>query len=464
LDGKKLEAEVCVVGAGFAGLTAARRLAGEGHTVVVLEARTRVGGRTWTEEASSGVMIDRGGAWLSPRHVAALGLAQELGANIYKTYVNGAHLLISEGKALRYKGLIPRISPRAVIQIALTQRKANRMASVVPLEEPWQAARAAEWDSQGLGSWLEQVRIRSTVGRDLFDMAVRGLFAAPDMNDVSLLNFLYLVKAHEKLEDLFSIEGGAQENLVDGGLGGLTHLMAAELGDSVVLAAPVRSVAHIKDRVVVAGDHVSVTAHYAIVATPPAMSAQISFEPPLDPDRRDLYTHAVAGMETKTLVVYERAFWREDGFSGQSAEPHSASEVTIDASPSDGSSGVLASFTFGEVAQKVDTMPAAERHRAVIEALTSRFGPQAASPVDFVETSWWQEEWSQGCSMAHYNPGVLTRFGHLLRKPAGRVHWAGTETATKSHGAVDGAIRSGERAADEVLELLSPSHLPATAP
>ena len=162
--------------------------------------------------------------------------------------------------------------------------------------------------------------------------------------------------------------------------------------------------------------------------------------------------NAVAGPETKTLVVYDEPFWRADGFSGQSAEPRSASEVTLDASPASGTPGVIASFTFGPVAERVDALDPAERRRAVLDRLASRFGPQAASPTEFIETAWWTQEWTRGCSMAHLPPGILTRYGPLLREPFGRVHWAGTETSTTSHGAIDGAVRSGERAASEILQ------------
>lgn len=134
------------------------------------------------------------------------------------------------------------------------------------------------------------------------------------------------------------------------------------------------------------------------------------------------------------------------------AETGSAAEVTLDASPKSGTPGVIASFTFGPVAERVDALPAAERRRAVLDALTARFGPKAASPLEFIETAWWTEEWTRGCSMAHLPPGILTRYGPILREPMGRVHWAGTETATVSHGAIDGAVRSGQRAAAEILE------------
>jgi monoamine oxidase len=285
-------------------------------------------------------------------------------------------------------------------------------------------------------------------------MAVRGLFAAPDMHDVSLLDLLFLVKAHGSIEKLFSIEGGSQENLVEGGMGTFAGRIAEQLGDAVHLGVPVRSVTQDDTGAVVTGESATVRAAAVVIAVPPALASEIRFDPGLGDQRSELYRRAVAGMETKTVVVYDRPFWRESGFSGQSAEPGSLSEVTIDASPADGSYGSLASFTFGEVAERAAGITAADRRAGLLDSLAARFGPAAKEPVEFVETSWWEETWSRGCSMAHFPMGVLTSFGPLLTEPAGRIHWAGTETATVSHGAVDGAVRSGERAAREVLSRL----------
>ncbi len=445
-----IEADVCVVGAGFAGLTAARRLQQAGKSVVVLEARDRVGGRTWTEE-HAGCAIDRGGAWLSPRHDAAFELAREVGVSTYKTYVAGRHLLVGDGRIRRYKGLIPKISPLAVAQIGWVQLRLDQMARQVPVEAPWRARRAAEWDSFSVGRWLDDHRIRSKIGNDLFQMAVRGLFAAADMSDVSFLDLLFLIRAHHRIEDLFSIEGGAQETLIQGGMGAFAGRVATELGDAVQLESPVRSVAQRGDHVVVGSMGASVTARFVVLAIPPVLNLEIAFDPALPEERRTLLRHAVAGHETKSILVYDQPFWRSDGLSGQSAEPGSPSEVTIDASPADGSAGALASFTFGYVAKQFDSLDRPERRRMLLDVLSGRFGPKAATPVHFVETAWFTEPWSCGCSFAHLPPGIWTRFGPLLRQPYGRVHWAGTETATVSHGAVDGAIRSGERVAEEIV-------------
>jgi monoamine oxidase len=239
--------------------------------------------------------------------------------------------------------------------------------------------------------------------------------------------------------------------MVEGGAGSIAQHLAEKLGDAVHLEAPVRSIAQRPDHVVVEADGVTASAHHVVVALPPALVAEVAFDPVLGEDRRTLYSKAVAGPESKTLLVYDEPFWRADGFSGQSAEPKSVAEVTLDATPASGRPGVIASFTFGPVAARVGALDQGERRRAVLDAMEARFGPRAASPVDVIETAWWTEPWTRGCSMAHYSPGVLTRYGQLLRQPFGRVHWAGTETSTTSHGAIDGAVLSGERAAMEIL-------------
>jgi monoamine oxidase len=446
----RAEADVCVVGAGYAGLTTARRLSQAGTSVVVLEARDRVGGRIWTQSLPDGSAFDRGGAWLAPKHAAIFGLAEEVGVSTYKTWVKGAHLLVGEGRTRRYTGLIPKISPLAVVTIALAQAKIDRLSKQVPLDAPWTAKRATEWDERSVASWIEQSGVRTTIARDLFEMAVRGLFAS-DLNEVSFLHLLQLVRSHGSINTLFSIENGSQENMVDGGAGSIAQRVADGLGDAVRLNAPVRAITQKADRVTVEADGLTVSAGRVVVAAPPALALEIVFDPVLPDDRLALYRSAVAGSETKTMLVYDEPFWRADGFSGQSAEPGSAAEVTLDASPGSGTPGIIASFTFGPVAERVDALPAADRRRAVLDALSARFGRKAASPSEVVETAWWTEEWTRGCSMAHLPPGILTRYGHLLRKPFGRVHWAGTETATISHGAIDGAVHSGERAAAEIL-------------
>ena len=149
--------------------------------------------------------------------------------------------------------------------------------------------------------------------------------------------------------------------------------------------------------------------------------------------------------------MYDEPFWRTDGLTGQSVATTSPIEMTLDASPRSGVPGVLAAFGFGPFARTLGALDPEERRRFVLDALVTRFGPRAAQPAYYEEIDWAEERWTRGCFMAHMPPGVITQFGRALRAPVGRIHWAGTETATVSHGSIDGAIRSGERAAAEVL-------------
>jgi monoamine oxidase len=120
----------------------------------------------------------------------------------------------------------------------------------------------------------------------------------------------------------------------------------------------------------------------------------------------------------------------------------------------DGSPGVIVGFIEGDRARTLGRLEPDDRRRIVLESLGRSFGPRAGSPRDYIELDWSEEEWTRGCYGAHFAPGVWTQYGLALRQPVGLIHWAGTETASVWNGYMDGAVRSGERAAAEILGLL----------
>jgi monoamine oxidase len=272
-----------------------------------------------------------------------------------------------------------------------------------------------------------------------------------DPSEVSLLHLLYLIRSAGSLNTLLAIEGGYQQDLVVGGAQGMANALAAALGDAVRLSTPVTGIRRDARGVDVEADGLVVHAGHAVVAVPPALASRLRYAPALPIDRAQVLERMPAGSIVKMLLFYEDPFWRGDGLSGQAIAMGSPIELTLDASPPSASPGVLALFASGPHARRLGAWSADDRRHLATDVAVRWYGKAAANPIGYVDTDWGQEPWSIGCFMAHLAPGVLTQFGHTLRVPSGRIHWAGTETATVSHGAIDGAIRSGDRAAAEVL-------------
>jgi monoamine oxidase len=183
-----------------------------------------------------------------------------------------------------------------------------------------------------------------------------------------------------------------------------------------------------------------------------AIASQIIYEPTLSVERSFLHQRMPSGAVIKTNIVYDEPFWRAQGLSGQSAAPGTAAAVTIDACTDTGTPGVLCVITEGPGARELCRLDAAERRAVVLDELGKRFGGAARSPVDYIEQNWTVERYSGGGMISHAPPGVLTELGTALREPCGRIHWAGTESSAVMCGWVDGAVRSGERAAAEILQ------------
>ena len=195
-------------------------------------------------------------------------------------------------------------------------------------------------------------------------------------------------------------------------------------------------------------------ARRVIVALPPALAGRIQYEPALPALRDGLTQRMPQGHLVKVQAIYERPFWRADGLNGTSISDVGPCNVTFDSSPRSGSPGALLGFVGGDEARRFARLSAPERRRAALASLARAFGPRALEPIDYLEADWASDPYSRGCPVGIAPPGVLTTYGAALREPVGRIHWAGTETSTYWNGYMDGAVRSGERAAREVLQAL----------
>jgi monoamine oxidase len=445
------DVDYCVVGAGFAGLTAALRLKQAGHSVALLEARDRIGGRTFTEVRDDGSWIDRGGAWIGPGQDAIYALMNEFGVPSYKQYIDGDAMMFVDGKKYRYKGTIPfSMSPWAVVNIGAVFLELTQMCKSIPLQAPWEAPKAQKWDQLSWAAWLDRNTL-SKPAHEILESSIAGLYTSA-ASEVSLLFVLYQMASAGGPSFVLGVKDGAEDARPVGGMGAIHRAVAAELGDAIHLSQPVRTIAQDADGVTVRSDDMVVRARRVVVAVPIAIAGQINYEPMLPVDRSFLHQRMPLGAVFKIALVYDEPFWRADGLSGQSFAPGSLANLTIDSCTDTGTPGVLTVITEGPVARRMGELTAGERKNEVLDAVAERFGDKARSPVDYLEQNWAVERYSGGGMIAHTPPGVLTEFGPALREPCGRIHWAGTESSAVMYGFIDGAVRSGERAATEVME------------
>lgn len=442
------EADVVVVGAGLAGLAAARALARDGIECVVVEARDRVGGRTLNHPIGDDKIVEVGGQWVGPTQTRVLELMGELGLESFPTHAQGEHLVEYRGALKRHKGTIPKLPWRVLADFGQAQLKLDRMAKRVPADAPWTAPKAKEWDSQTLWSWMRR-NVVSQAARDALSLGVEAVWAAQP-EDISLLHALFYISSAGGLDALWDTEGGAQDARIVGGSQLISIRMADELGDRVVLDSPVRRIEYEDDRVTVHADGLEVIGRRVIVAMPPTLTCRIAYDPPMPAMRDQLTQRIPQGAVIKCMAIYDRPFWRERGLTGQATSIEGPVKVMLDNSPPDGTPGVLLGFLEGNHARTLGAWDPARRRDAVIACFARLFGPEASNPVDYVDKSWADEEWTRGCYGCYMPPGAWTIYGPHLRAPVGPIHWAGAETATVWSGYMDGAVRSGDAAARAV--------------
>jgi monoamine oxidase len=440
------DCDVVVVGAGLAGLTAASALTESGLEVRVLEARDRVGGRTLSQSVGEHPedIVELGGQWVGPTQHEVLSLAQDFGIETYPQYATGENLFEDGGgKLKRYSGTIPMLQPHVMVDYGQADLRLKRLIKTVDPETPWAGENAERLDEQTFASWLRRTA-KTKTAREALTTAIRAVFSV-EPADVSLLHVLVYAAAAGGWDDLLDTEGGAQQDRLAGGTQQLSIRMAEELGDRVELSTPVRWIRTDGEDVVV-GD---LRARRVIVAIPPTLAGRIEYDPPLPGMRDQLTQRMPMGTVIKCMAVYEEPFWRHDGLTGQAISLPGPAQVVFDNTPPNGSAGLIA-FLEGKDARELATAGESERRDAVLRGFQRLFGPRAAHPVEYVDKDWSAEPYSRGCYAGVFGPGAWTSYGRWLREPVGRIHWAGTETATRWIGYMDGAIQSGRRTAAEV--------------
>jgi monoamine oxidase len=324
------------------------------------------------------------------------------------------------------------------------------MGKRIPIDAPWTAARAERLDTQTLAGWLRR-NVRSARGRALLE-GVFEVTGAADPADVSLLFALWTVHTGGGLAHALSTSGGSQQDRIDGGPAQIPVGLAAELGDAVQLGWPVAEIVHDADGVTVRGRHGrSVRTGRVVMAMAPTMTARIEYSPALPGNRDQLTQRAAMGAVIKCQAVYERPWWRDQGLSGEAVLDQPPVRAIVDNTPPVGAPGVLLAFVAGRAARQLGAQPPEVRRDAVLGAMAEAFGPPALQPIGFVDKVWADDPWARGCYSTSFGPGVLTQLGPALRDPCGRIHWSGSETATHWYSYMEGAVRSGDRVAAEVL-------------
>lgn len=452
--GAHLEADVAIVGAGLAGLQAARVVTAAGLKAVVLEARDRIGGRVINFPIGGDAICEMGGMYVPPNDTRTREVLTELELDLFPTHNDGAHLL-ELGRGIRsYRGKTPRVRPLTLLDLGRARLKLNRSAKKVPITAPWTAPRAEELDTTDLAAWMD-ANVRTQEGRALLDVAITSVWAE-DPHGLTLLAALSRLNEMKGFDNLTGVRGGLLQDRVVGGSERIAAAMAAGL--DIVLKRPVSAIVDRGSSVLVHAGKTRVTARRAIVTVPPPLARRIRFEPGLPDTRRKALDGLPSGDVIKVGAVYDRPFWRERGLSGRALTAEGPLTATLDNSPPDGSVGVLTGYFPGARAREWSRRFPVERREVALATFERLFGPQAARPEQFFEKNWSTDRWARGCYQGLPVPGVVTECFPTFIEPCGSIHWAGTETTFESFGSMNGALISGDRAAGEVLAALSADH------
>lgn len=436
-----------MVGAGLSGLLTARGLIRRGIDVTVLEAADRVGGRTCAETIGRGT-FDLGGQWIGPSQHRMTALADELGLATFPTYDTGRKVLDVDGRISTYAGSIPSLSPVKLAILQATIWRIDRQARRVYARDPWNAPDASVMDGRTLQAWMSAT-VPSRLVRDVMTTAIRVIFGA-EPRDLSLLFAMWYIGQGGGILSLVDIRDAAQATRFVDGAHAVSRRLAEEMGDAVVLGSPVTAIDWGPEGVIVRTPGREWRADRLVMAAPSNMATRIVFDPVLPASRRALMDRFPIGATIKFHALYDRAFWREAGLSGELVCTSGPVSVVFDNTSHDGRQPALTGFCVGEAALRVSELPDAEQRRVFEDVLARGFGEDARGHTHLRIKDWTIDPWVQGCPTGIMPPGVLGTFGPALRAPVGPLHWAGTETAREWTGYMEGAAEAAERVVEEI--------------